>query len=158
MDGATLSNAIIGPNNGEGVHCLGTFPPLLRITSTYPGYLFPQVPAPSTTSGGPMSAKTRPPSSKAPAPRMSTAAVPATPTTKSCSTMVAALSPCGTFTPRTWGRCIGLVGTAASRLRGGARLMGSGSRMRACLRASMGIWEVCAFVFFWFHPSRASSV
>ena len=23
-DGATLSNAIIGPNNGEGVHCLGT--------------------------------------------------------------------------------------------------------------------------------------
>lgn len=24
QDGATLSNAIIGPNNGEGVHCLGT--------------------------------------------------------------------------------------------------------------------------------------
>lgn len=23
-EGATLSNAIIGPNNGEGVHCLGT--------------------------------------------------------------------------------------------------------------------------------------
>lgn len=23
-DGATLSNALIGPNNGEGVHCLGT--------------------------------------------------------------------------------------------------------------------------------------
>jgi hypothetical protein len=24
QDGATLSNAVIGPNNGEGVHCLGT--------------------------------------------------------------------------------------------------------------------------------------
>jgi hypothetical protein len=26
MEGATLSNAIIGPNNGEGVHCLGKLP------------------------------------------------------------------------------------------------------------------------------------
>jgi hypothetical protein len=89
--GATLSNVIIGPNNGEGVHCKGpctlnnvlVASPFLHCGQT-------KLTISSCKAGGPTSAKTPQPSSNLQAPPTSTAAAPATPTTRSSSTTAAA--------------------------------------------------------------------
>jgi hypothetical protein len=143
QEGAILSNAIIGPNNGEGVHCLGTctLNNIWWVDVCEDAATFKQKSGTSYVNGG---GKCRPQASwfLVKSDIFALLQVPRAPRTRYSNTMVPVPLPSRTSTPRASASCTVAAATAERSMRARAPSMVSRSRLESLLLASTVILEV----------------